>query len=89
MKYLSTPSQRWSARGLGLLSGSLMLGGAALIVVGSAGVAWPLGGNEPRQVAPRITAAERSRGPSRPHGPTARATAAVLGARKTAVAASP
>lgn len=26
-------------------------GGAALIVVGSAGVAWPAGGNEPRQVA--------------------------------------
>jgi len=32
VKYLSTPSQRWSARGLGLLSGSLMLGGAGLIV---------------------------------------------------------
>lgn len=32
MKYLSTPSQRWSARGLGLLSGSMMLGGAGLIV---------------------------------------------------------
>lgn len=33
MKYLSTASQRWSARGLGILSGSLMLGGAGLIVV--------------------------------------------------------